>query len=68
MSVPKSFPYVTVMDVRYKPLEVVEEKAVADANTRPIDLLMEIEGLSIGALKRRWRQARPYHGPLPPRS
>ena len=33
MSVPKSFPYVTVMDVRYKPLEVVEEKAVADANT-----------------------------------
>src|SRR3954463_6545401 len=33
MSTAKSFPYVTQMDVRFKPLEVVEEKAVADANT-----------------------------------
>jgi len=33
MSAAKEFPYVTKMDVRYKPLEVVEEKAVADANT-----------------------------------
>ena len=32
MSAAKEFPYVTVMDVRYKPLEVIEEKAVADAN------------------------------------
>jgi len=33
MSASKSFPYVTQMDVRYKPLEVIEEKAIADANT-----------------------------------
>ena len=33
MSAAKEFPYVTKMDVRFKPLEVVEEKAVADANT-----------------------------------
>jgi mannose-6-phosphate isomerase-like protein (cupin superfamily) len=32
MSAAKEFPYVTVMDVRYKPLEVIEEKAVSDAN------------------------------------
>src|SRR5256886_9464959 len=32
MSAAREFPYVTVMDVRYKPLEVVEEKAIADAN------------------------------------
>src|SRR6184192_2523377 len=33
MSAAKEFPYVTQMDVRFKPLEIVEEKAVADANT-----------------------------------
>jgi mannose-6-phosphate isomerase-like protein (cupin superfamily) len=33
MSTAKSFPYVTKMDVLFKPLEVVEEKAVADPNT-----------------------------------
>jgi mannose-6-phosphate isomerase-like protein (cupin superfamily) len=32
MSAAKEFPYVTVMDVRYKPLEVIEEKVIADAN------------------------------------
>src|SRR5436305_5818210 len=32
MSAAKEFPYVTVMDVRYKPLEVIEEKAISDAN------------------------------------
>ena len=32
MSASQSFPYVQQMDVRYKPLEVVEEKAIADAN------------------------------------
>jgi mannose-6-phosphate isomerase-like protein (cupin superfamily) len=32
MSAAKEFPYVTVMDVRYKPLEVIEEKAISDAS------------------------------------
>jgi len=32
MSAAKEFPYVTVMDVRYKPLEVVEEKKISDAS------------------------------------
>jgi len=33
MSASKSFPYVIHMDALYKPLEIVDEKAVADANT-----------------------------------
>jgi hypothetical protein len=33
MSASKSFPYVINMDALYKPLEIVDEKAVADANT-----------------------------------
>jgi len=33
MSASKPFPYVINMDALYKPLEIVEEKAVADANT-----------------------------------
>jgi len=27
----KAFPYVTNLDIAYKPLEVVEEKSIADA-------------------------------------
>jgi len=30
---PKDYPYVTRLDVRYKPLEIVDEKAIADACT-----------------------------------
>ena len=33
MSDPKDFPYVTRLNVYYKPLEVVDEKALADACT-----------------------------------
>jgi mannose-6-phosphate isomerase-like protein (cupin superfamily) len=29
----KDYPYVTRLDVRYKPLEIVDEKAIADACT-----------------------------------
>lgn len=29
----------------------------ASGDTRPLDLIMEIEGLSLGALRRRWRRA-----------
>ena len=32
MSAAKEFPYVTVMDVHYKPLEIIEEKAISDAS------------------------------------
>ena len=32
MSAAKEFPYVTVMDVRCKPLEIIDEKAISDAN------------------------------------
>jgi mannose-6-phosphate isomerase-like protein (cupin superfamily) len=30
---PKDYPYVTRLDVRYKPLEIVDEKAIADTCT-----------------------------------
>jgi mannose-6-phosphate isomerase-like protein (cupin superfamily) len=33
MSDPEDFPYVTKLNVYYKPLEIVEEKALADACT-----------------------------------
>lgn len=33
MSESKEYPYVTLLDVRYKPLEVIDEKALADACT-----------------------------------
>ncbi|MBI2682638.1 MAG: cupin domain-containing protein [Acidobacteriales bacterium] len=33
MSETKNFPYITLMDIYYKPLEVVREKALADACT-----------------------------------
>ena len=37
---PKDYPYVTRLDVRYKPLEIVDEKALAElaltsGSTRP---------------------------------
>jgi mannose-6-phosphate isomerase-like protein (cupin superfamily) len=31
MSAAKDFPYITVMDVMHKPLELIDEKAVSDA-------------------------------------
>ena len=31
MATAKDFPYVTLMDVRYPPLELIDEKALADA-------------------------------------
>lgn len=33
MSEPKEYPYVTLLDVRYKPLEIIDEKALTDACT-----------------------------------
>jgi mannose-6-phosphate isomerase-like protein (cupin superfamily) len=33
MSEPKEYPYVTLLDVRYKPLEIIDEKAITDACT-----------------------------------
>jgi len=33
MSEPKEYPYVTLLDVRYNPLEIIDEKALADACT-----------------------------------
>lgn len=33
MSNPQDYPYVTRLDILHKPLEVIDEKALADANT-----------------------------------
>jgi mannose-6-phosphate isomerase-like protein (cupin superfamily) len=31
MSNPKEYPYVTILDVKYKPLELIDEKALSEA-------------------------------------
>jgi mannose-6-phosphate isomerase-like protein (cupin superfamily) len=35
MSDPRSYPYDTHLDIRYQPLEVIDEKALVDASTHP---------------------------------
>ena len=35
MSTPAAYPYDTRLDIHYKPLEVIDEKALTDASTHP---------------------------------